>query len=71
MELLPWDVWGVQPRPDSALNEDQLALFDRIAALTREPDTSFSELRRLFDADDRLGVPPVVFNSLRNREEAI
>jgi len=71
MELLPWDVWGVQPRPNGELNDDQLALFDRIAALTREPDASFSELRRLFEADDRLGVPPIVFNSLLNRSEAI
>lgn len=71
IELLPWDVWGVQPRPDAALDDDQLALFDRIAALTREPDASFRELRRIFEADDRLRVPPVVFNSLLNRSEAI
>jgi hypothetical protein len=71
MELLPWDVWGIQPHPDGALNDEQLALFDRIAALTREPDAHFSELRRLYASDNRLSVPATVFNALRNRSEAI
>ena len=42
MEMLPWDVWGAQSRPDEELNDDQLAFFDRIAALTREPDARHS-----------------------------
>jgi hypothetical protein len=71
MEMLPWDVWGAQSRPDEELNNDQLAFFDRIAALTREPDASFDELRRLFEGDERLHVPAIVFNALLNRSEAI
>jgi hypothetical protein len=71
VEMLPWDVWGAQPRPDEALNDDQLAFFDRIAALTREPDESFDESRKLFEGDERLKVPGEVFNSLLNRSEAI
>jgi len=71
MEMLPWDVWGAMPRPDEPLNEEQLAFFDRLAALTRAPDASFQELRKLYEADDRLRVPEVVFNAIVNRPEAI
>jgi hypothetical protein len=71
MEMLPWDVWGAQSRPDEELNDGQLAFFDRIAALTREPDASFDGLRRLFEGDERLRVPAIVFNALLNRSEAI
>jgi Transglutaminase-like superfamily len=69
VEMLPWDVWGIQPRPGDALADDQLPFFDRLAALSREPDRSFEEVRRLHDTDDRLRVPAVVFNALANREE--
>jgi hypothetical protein len=70
MEMLPWDVWGAMPRLDEPLQEDQLTLFDRLAALTREPDSSFAVLRGLGE-DDRLRVPATVFNAVLNRPEAI
>jgi hypothetical protein len=71
MEMLPWDVWGAMVRPDEPLRDDQLALFDRLAALTRAPDASFAELRTLYEGDDRLRVPATVFNAVLNRPEAI
>ncbi|GGM08289.1 transglutaminase domain-containing protein [Micromonospora yangpuensis] len=71
VELLPWDVWGAQPQPDQWLDDDQLAFFDRLAALGRDPDSSFAELRELFDTDDRVRVPGQVFNSLRERPEPL
>lgn len=71
VEMLPWDVWGAQPRPNAQLDNDELALFDRIGALTCDPDRSLDELRALFDTDAGLRVPSVVFNSLRNRSEPI
>jgi hypothetical protein len=71
MEMLPWDVWGAQPRPNEVLHEDQLAFFDKLAALTREPDASFAEMRGLYDGDDHLHVPATVFNALLNRAEEI
>lgn len=71
MEMLPWDVWGAMVRPDEPLRDEQLALFDRLAALTREPDASFAELRGLYESDERLRVPATVFNALLNRPEAI
>jgi hypothetical protein len=69
--MLPWDVWGAQPRPNETLSDDQLAFFDRLASLTREPDASFDELRKLFEDDERLRVPATVFNSLLNRSEPV
>jgi len=71
VELLPWDVWGAMPGPGETLNEDQLAFFDRLAALTRTPDASFAELRALYAGDERLRVPTTVFNAMLNRPETI
>jgi hypothetical protein len=71
VEMLPWDVWGAQPRPNETLQDDQLAFFDRLAALTRDPQMSLDELRRLSESDDRVRVPRSVFNSLLNRFETI
>jgi hypothetical protein len=70
MEMLRWDFWGAMPRPHASLIKDELAFFDHLAALTRHPDASFEELRRLYDRDDRLRVPPTVFNALLNRLES-
>jgi hypothetical protein len=71
VEMLPWDSWGAMSRPDQPLQQDQLSLFDRLAALTRAPDAAFAELRALYKGDDRLRVPPTVRNAALNREEAI
>jgi Transglutaminase-like superfamily len=71
MEMLQWDVWGAMPRPDEPLQDDQLAFFDRLAALTRAPDSSFAELRNLYEQDDCLRMPATVFNAVLNRPEAI
>ena len=70
MEMLRWDVWGGMPHPNTPLGADDVAFFDHLAALTRDPDQSFEELRRLYEDDDRLRVPPSVFNALRNRPES-
>jgi hypothetical protein len=71
MEMLPWDVWGAMPAPNEAIDDDRLALFDRLAVLTRAPDASFAELRTVYEGDDRLRVPATVFNAVLNRPEAI
>lgn len=63
--VLPWDVWGAMPREPRELSEKELAYFDRLAA-SSEP-----ELQRIFHEDQRLRVPPRVFNAIRNIEEAI
>jgi hypothetical protein len=71
MELLPWDVWGMMPRTDADITPEQLALLDKLAALTVSGDEAFPELRRLYESDERLRVPTTVFNALRNAPENI
>jgi hypothetical protein len=71
MELLPWDQWGAIPRSDGPLDDDRLAFFDRLAALTRSPDASFEELRALYESDDRVRVQGTVVNALMNRSEPV
>jgi hypothetical protein len=71
MEMLPWDVWGFMPSPEEPIQNGQLAFFDQLATLTRAPDAVFSELRKLYEGDDRLRVPATVFNAVLNRPEAI
>lgn len=70
IELLPWDCWGIMPEPDGRISEADLALFDTLAGLTRDPDASFAGLQQLM-ADDRLRVPPAVRSALRHRDEPI
>jgi hypothetical protein len=53
VELLLWDGWGLATR---APEGDDLALLDRIAALTSQPDPDRAELARLFD-EPELRVP--------------
>ncbi len=68
MEMAPWDVWGAQPQPEKEFDR---AFFDELAALTRDPETTFAGLQRRYDEDDSLRVPPTVFNALSGRPEAI
>jgi hypothetical protein len=71
VEMLPWDVWGAQPPPDEQIADEELEFFDKLAALSRDPDASFDELLKLYAENENLRVPPTVFNSLLNREETI
>ena len=71
LELLPWDCWGAMPGPGEAMGADRLALFDRLAGLTADPDASLPSLRALLEEDDRLTVPPLVRNALRDRAEPV
>ena len=59
------------PRREEPSQDDQLALIDRVAALTRAPDAAFAELQTLYESDDRLRVPATVFNALLQRPEAV
>jgi hypothetical protein len=59
------------PAEDEAIGDARGALFDRLAALTRAPDRRVDELRRLVQDDDRLRVPPMVRNALRQRDEPV
>jgi hypothetical protein len=71
IEMLPWDVWGAQPRQDATLDPAQLGFFDQLAELTVEPDASLAQVRQRYVREDGLRVPASVVNALRNRAEAI
>jgi hypothetical protein len=64
--MLPRDCWHPMPRPDE---KPDFALFDRLAALSHEPDARFDELREVYVST--LAVPPQVLNAVRNRVEAV
>lgn len=70
IELLPWDSWGAMPEPEEPIGEDLAAFFDRLATITQGPDAAFAELRQLCAGDDRLLVPPAVYNTVLERDEA-
>ena len=61
-EMLPWDAWGAMRRQDSELD---LAFFDRLAVVSREPDAHVDELSALY-VDERVNVPGTVFNAELN-----
>jgi hypothetical protein len=65
VELLPWDLWGAMPEPDSTVD---VALFDELAAATAGP--SMPDVQRLL-ADERLHVPSEVYNVQHGHKEAI
>ena len=60
MELLPWDGWGLIERGDKDLSADDMALLDRVAALTLADNSAFAEMRALYENDARLCVPSVI-----------
>jgi len=71
MEMLPWDVWGAMPAPDETIGDEQYALFDRLAELTRVPDATFADLTAAYTGDSRLRVPATVYNAILNRPEPV
>lgn len=71
IEVLPWDVWGAQPAPDTDLSQEVLTFFDEVAELTADPDANHVEIRRRFAEDQRLAVPATVFNSMLQRRDRI
>jgi hypothetical protein len=57
VELLPWDGWGMMIGPGQELAEEDARFLDHLAELTLDADTSFAELRTLFENDPRLRTP--------------
>ena len=70
MELLPWDVWGGMLQPTDTLTPEVFAFYDRLSALTADPDKHFAELRAAYE-DPKVHVPPHVFNFLRKQMEPV
>jgi hypothetical protein len=53
------------------LRRAKKTLLDRVAALTLASDDALPEIRAIYESDERLRVPPKVFNVLRNATETI
>jgi hypothetical protein len=70
MEMLPWDDWGIMPKPNEDISTDRMKLFDRLAALTTG-GVQTDEIRALYLQEAGLRVPQRVFNALRQQEEEI
>ncbi len=66
-EMLPWDVWGGMTQTDAGID---LGFIDRLAALSRAPDTDSQALRSAYD-DARVTVPATVFNAVLGRPERV
>lgn len=69
-EMLPWDVWGMMPKPTDTISEPQMLLLDRVAQVTLAGDDSLATVRELYQ-DPRLRVPSTVFNANRQAQEEI
>ena len=69
--MLPWDSWGKGWGPGEEPTDEHLRLFDTVAELTIDPDTTFDELRHRYEADDKLRMPGEVFNYLRQQLETV
>ena len=46
-------------------------LLNRVAALTLAGDEALPELRKIYESNERLRVPPAVFNAMRQMRESI
>jgi len=61
MELLCWDTWELGDRgPDDEVTAEEVALLDRVAALTQAGNEVFAELRSVYESNVCLRVPPVI-----------
>lgn len=72
VEARPWDNWGAMREPGDPIPEDDLALFDRLAALTVggapggvPSGEDLDELAAIAAGDDRVAIPERVFNANR------
>lgn len=68
LEMLPWDVWGMMPRPTATISDDDREFLDQIATLTLGGDDEIAAVREIYD-DPRVKVPSKIFNADRKIEE--
>ncbi len=56
---------------DESLTEERKALLDRVSALSLAGDEAIAEIRKLYESDERLRMPPMVFNVDRKVAEPL
>ncbi len=57
VEVLPWDDWGLTSTPVAAFTAAQMALVDRMAALSLAGNDAFDEVRSIYDENTILHIP--------------
>ena len=57
VEVLPWDQWGMTEVAVADFTEEQMALIDRIAALTLQGNASFDEVRSIYESNACFHIP--------------
>jgi len=57
VEMLPWDNWGLIRKKEEALSAGDMALLDRVTALTLAGNDIFQEMHSTYKSDPRLRVP--------------
>jgi hypothetical protein len=70
VEMLPWDVWGMMPRPTETITDEDKMFLDRVATLTLGGDEVAAPLREIY-ADPRVKVFRTVFNADHRAEEEL
>ena len=61
VELLIWDCWGLgERRPGEDVAAEDVALLDRVAALTLSGDDAFQDVRAIYEGNTGLRVPPTI-----------
>ncbi len=73
VELLPWDGWGLMLRlgQSDECPANDLALLDEAAGLTQGGVEAFDSMRKLYDSEPSLYVPPSVTNFQTGSQESI
>jgi hypothetical protein len=70
VEMLPWDVWGMMPRPTQAISDEDKSFLDHVATLTLGGDDVVAALREIY-CDPRVKVFRKVFNADLKIEEEL
>jgi hypothetical protein len=70
VEMLPWDVWGMMPRPTGEISSEAASLLDRIAGLTLAGDDALPLLQEIYQ-DQRVRVRKTVFNASRQTQDTV
>jgi hypothetical protein len=57
IEILPWDAWGLIEKDEKDISAGDMELLDHIAKLTMAGNEAFSEIRSIYQNDERLRMP--------------
>jgi hypothetical protein len=57
IEILPWDAWGLIEKDEKDISAGDMELLDHIAKLTIAGNEAFSEIRSIYQNDERLRMP--------------